>query len=413
MTSPHTTLLKDDALERRFDELTSALRRWTTLWRPSPFTEASPSWVETHPALTRDLLKLTPEAVQAINADMDAHAALLTPHLPELAAIPALTRLAPFEARPTGVTIGARLLRHVPGRKEAQTRAFAETLWPSEHPFVEWCSGQGHLGRLLSLSHQKPTRCLEIDERLCRIGRGLAAELRAPVKLTPMDVMTPHAAQALDDATHAVALHACGHLHHRLIELTVARQVPAFALAPCCFHMHAPDPYEPLSQRAAQAGLTLSRDDIRMALRHFVTGKRRDWRDNQKSMAWRLAYDLLQRDLRGQSATYRRLPSIPRSALRGSFEDALRALAARDDLAIPDTVTLDAYEARGAQRRDRAQAFQLVRHFFRRPIELWLVLDRALALREADYEVTVATFCDFSLTPRNLMIQARRPRHTT
>ena len=46
---------------------------------------------------------------------------------------------------------------------------------------------------------------------------------------------------------------------------------------------------------------------------------------------------------------------------------------------------------------------------FRRALEVWLVMDLALGLEEAGFEVAVGTFCDRALTPRNLMVLAERP----
>ena len=39
---------------------------------------------------------------------------------------------------------------------------------------------------------------------------------------------------------------------------------------------------------------------------------------------------------------------------------------------------------------------------------MWLVLDLALGLEEAGFEVQVGTFCDRELTPRNLMVLAQQ-----
>ena len=49
-----------------------------------------------------------------------------------------------------------------------------------------------------------------------------------------------------------------------------------------------------------------------------------------------------------------------------------------------------------------------LRNLFRRPLELWLVLDRALFLEEQGYSVRLGTFCDYPLTPRNLLLLAER-----
>ncbi|MNT60344.1 hypothetical protein D3C72_1979200 [compost metagenome] len=51
---------------------------------------------------------------------------------------------------------------------------------------------------------------------------------------------------------------------------------------------------------------------------------------------------------------------------------------------------------------------ELVRGLFRRPLEVWLLLDRALYLEEQGYAVRLGTFCDYHLTPRNLLLLAER-----
>ena len=51
--------------------------------------------------------------------------------------------------------------------------------------------------------------------------------------------------------------------------------------------------------------------------------------------------------------------------------------------------------------------FSIVRHAFRRAIEVWLVLDLACYLEERGYAVALGSFCERHLTPRNLLISAR------
>ena len=43
-----------------------------------------------------------------------------------------------------------------------------------------------------------------------------------------------------------------------------------------------------------------------------------------------------------------------------------------------------------------------------RTLELWLLLDRALYLQEQGYHVKLGTFCDYQLSPRNLLLLAER-----
>ncbi len=51
---------------------------------------------------------------------------------------------------------------------------------------------------------------------------------------------------------------------------------------------------------------------------------------------------------------------------------------------------------------------ELLRALFRRPLETWLLLDRALYLEEQGYRVTLGTFCEPTLTPRNALLLAHR-----
>jgi len=49
----------------------------------------------------------------------------------------------------------------------------------------------------------------------------------------------------------------------------------------------------------------------------------------------------------------------------------------------------------------------IVRHAFRRPLEVWLALDLAVRLENDGYAVDLGRFCERPLTPRNLLISAR------
>ena len=60
----------------------------------------------------------------------------------------------------------------------------------------------------------------------------------------------------------------------------------------------------------------------------------------------------------------------------------------------------------GQARKKVTERVELVRHVFRRAIEVWLVLDRALYLQQQGYDVSVNTFCEKQLTPRNILILA-------
>ncbi|PAV71732.1 hypothetical protein WR25_08435 [Diploscapter pachys] len=101
-------------------------------------------------------------------------------------------------------------------------------------------------------------------------------------------------------------------------------------------------------------------------------------------------------------------PSLPVSWLAKPFEHYCRDLAELKQLTIngqPDWVAL---EAAGQQRLAEVRNLEQVRNLFRRPLEMWLVLDRALFLQEQGYSVRLGVFCDYPLTPRNLLLLGER-----
>ena len=125
-------------------------------------------------------------------------------------------------------------------------------------------------------------------------------------------------------------------------------------------------------------------------------------------MARRLGFDLLQRQLR-QTDDYLPTPSLPSAWLQKPFADYCRDLAALKGLTINSAPDWQVLEAAGWQRLAEVRNLELLRNLFRRPLELWLVLDRALYLREQGYNVRLGTFCAHHLTPRNLLLLAEQP----
>ena len=75
---------------------------------------------------------------------------------------------------------------------------------------------------------------------------------------------------------------------------------------------------------------------------------------------------------------------------------------------MPDNLDWQHWSTRGEQRALQVQRHELLRHLFRRPLELWMVLDYAVFLEEQGYRVRLGRFCARELTPRNLLVDAVR-----
>ena len=383
----------------RQQQLNALLPVFHDLWHPQPFREIRPDWCAVWPGLVDALLKLPEADVAQLNVDGNAALALLADHVPAVAEIAGLAEL---PRRPGSALAEQRSswAWEIPGRKRQQIEAFAAASQCTGSSVIDWCGGKGHLGRLLALQWQVPVHTLEIDAVLCADGTGLAERQRLNHDFVNSDALT--VADWPKRGQHAVALHACGNLHRRLIEHGAAAGVARFDVAPCCYHRGVEDAYQPLS---GILGTKLTRDDVRLAVTETVTASARLTLQRDKEMAWKLGFDAYRRAI--TSNEYRSFKPVPAPWFRGSFVEYLGLMAARQGLPLPSTTAAAAFEASGWQRQGEVMCLSIVRHAFRRALEVWLALDLAVYLENQGYAVELGSFCERHLTPRNLLISAQ------
>jgi len=387
----------------RYLALQDLLSRHQAFWRPAPFHIERPAWCAAYPEWTQAALQLDDAEVERLNADNAALIDWAGAFAPELRALQTLIELPRLEWPADGEAIAGRLAWGMPGRKQAQAEAFAEAVDAIEHPILEWCAGKGHLGRLLAARSRQPVLSLDIDATLCREGELLAERAQVEQHFVCADALAADAAIHLA-GRHAVALHACGDLHLALLRGVVGQQAAAVDLSPCCYYRTQDTVYRPLNPEGT---LHLSRDELHLPVTDTATAGARDRRLRDRAMAWKLAFMKLREDLANVPST-RTFKPVPSSWLALGFETWCRRLAEREGVDVPAHHDWAALEAHGWQRQRAVMRLSLVRHVFRRPLEVWLALDRALYLERAGYRVRLAEFCGRALTPRNLLISARR-----
>ncbi|MBC8997503.1 methyltransferase [Pseudomonas sp. N40(2020)] len=400
-------VLTGEDLLARFTALDAFLTTHQALWKPRPFTYLQLPWEVSYPELALWLRgRSLEDAENAHNQPADladapepfASLAALSAELGEVGELPGYA----LEAA------GHRLNVDVPGRKWQQIEAFASRLSFASQPthWLDWCSGKGHLGRRLLGDGQQLT-CVEYDPSLVASGQALSQRHHLHALHIEQDVTASDAASLLNAEHTPVALHACGDLHVRLMQLASASGCRQLAIAPCCFNRINRTTYQALSCAGLKSALQLSRDDLALPMSETVTAGARVRRQRDTSMARRLAFDLLQRQLRGIDE-YLPTPSLPSAWLDKPFADYCRDLAALKELSTIGTQDWPAFEAAGWKRLAEVRNLELLRGLFRRPLELWLNLDRALFLVEQGYVVRLGVFCETALTPRNFLLLAER-----
>ncbi|WP_150304733.1 methyltransferase [Pseudomonas saliphila] len=390
---------------QRFQQLDAWLNQHQALWRVRPFTHLHLPWEHQWPELAAFLRGRSLE--QAEQSHNQPHLVNAPAPFADLAKQSlALSQVEDWSREPLNQR-PELLTRHVPGRKWQQITRFADIAeqrlpQPAQH-WLDWCAGKGHLGRLLSFSGGQPLTCLEYDPALNEQGRALSQQCSVAASHVDMDVLRDEAWQTLQSHHTPVALHACGDLHMTLLRQSVARGCEQLVLSPCCYNRIESERYQPLSAAGRSAQLILSKDDLALPLLESVTAGQRVRRLRDQSMAWRLAFDLWQREARGVDS-YLPTPARPQSALNVGIADFCRFLTAHHQLQLPEPASWSALEKRGWQRLAQVRNLELVGALFRRPLEIWLLLDRALFLQESGYCVQLGQFCPTSLTPRNLML---------
>ncbi|HHS7809296.1 methyltransferase [Pseudomonas putida] len=400
-------VLTGEDLLARFTALDAFLIEHQALWKPRPFTYLSLPWETAYPELASWLRgRSLEDAERAHNhpadlADAPEPFASLAALSIELSAVGEL----PEHALETPAH---RLNIDVPGRKWQQIEAFASRLSFASQPthWLDWCSGKGHLGRRLLGTGQQLT-CVEYDPALVASGQALSQRHHLHALHVEQDVLAADAASVISAQHTPVALHACGDLHVRLMQLASAAGCQQMAIAPCCYNRIDRSEYQALSSAGLRSALQLSLEDLALPMSETVTAGARVRRQRDTSMARRLAFDLLQRQVRGVDE-YLPTPSLSSAWLEKTFADYCRDLAALKELSTIGTPNWQALEAAGWQRLAEVRNLELLRGLFRRPLELWLNLDRAIFLAEQGYVVRLGTFCDAPLTPRNFLLLAER-----
>ena len=389
-------------LQQQFEQLSAVLQQYRSYWQLLPFSYQQLPW-QSEP-LQQCLLALDETQIRLIDQSDALQQQYFAEFFPELfpkAALPAAGQQRTAAALPFWLENG------IAGRKLQQITALCQQ-WPeSNAEVVEWCAGKGHLGRILGYRFGQAVTSVEWQADLCRQGTALAEKYNIQQQFVCADVLAAPLTGLLRPQHHLVALHACGQLHITLLQQAVQAGCQQLHLVPCCYHLIPQTQYQPLSQHAQALDLQLNKDDLKLVVQGQVTGGERIEKLRATEVLWRLAYDELRADLSGQLA-YRPLASVGKHWFSGDFSAFAAWAAQQHQLSLPAEVDWQTYLMRAGARVALVQRIELVRHLFRRPLELWLALDKALFLQQHGYQVQLTELCQPEITPRNILLKAHK-----
>ncbi|MEC7942255.1 MAG: methyltransferase [Pseudomonadota bacterium] len=393
-------------MHSRFKILDSFLLEHQVYWRSEPFhlcqTQQQP-WQEVNAQLVDWLNSLTTENIQTLKEQPDLLITELGRFLPQLSQAHQSTQFTNTALK--GLQLPRGTENGIPGRKLQQIVSMGEAALEHHHgeEWLEWCSGKGFLGRILSQQSSQKVTSFEWQQSLCESGQKIADTLHLEMTFVQGDAFSESADKVFNPNQHAVALHACGDLHVELVKKSVSHGLPAVTISPCCYHLIRDENYQPMSSVAKASALTLSKSDLRIPLQETVTGGERVKRHRQLEMSYRLGFSQLLKAEMGINE-YIPVPSIKKSELAEGFESFCRWACEVKELSFGSNVDFDSYLVQGEALFWEMEKLSLVQQVFRRLLEIWLALDRAIYLKEQGYETTIEEFCERSVTPRNLLI---------
>ncbi|MCL1065335.1 SAM-dependent methyltransferase [Shewanella olleyana] len=410
---------------QKLSQISACLMSLQPLWQVQAFECQSLPWEQKFPTLAKQVWQIDDADIDALDIDQQKLVSFLLPSLLEdLAAnadsgikvddLVAMLMDGGHARHQTSIDSQLTLSEtelghfsaHIKGRKWQQITQFADNVPMDGLPILEWCAGKGHLGRYLAKTHDTNVTSLEWQQSLCEQGQDFANrwQLQQQFHCTDVFKLTDNPLKAKQ---HAVALHACGDLHVKLIDLATQSDTQSISFSPCCYHLIEAKQYQPLSDIAKQAGFRLSRHDLQLPLQQSVIANEKQLSLRHQEICWRLAFDSLQRDATGSNG-YLPIPSIKRSQLSAGFTEFCHWAAGQKQVDITAIEDMEKYLHIGLQRQRLTRRIDLVAHLFRRILEHWLILDRVCFLEQHNYQVEVFEFCSNSITPRNSLIQAQK-----
>ncbi|MGB0833374.1 MAG: methyltransferase [Psychrobium sp.] len=383
----------------QFKAIDSLLTQTRQYWQILPFSFVNLPWSDNR-ELIQALDMLSLDDIDKLDSDDHALRQFLSPLIGE-----SLDIISHLPVKPSTIAdVAPHFNAGIKGRKWSQIQHFSSFIKSENSPILEWCAGKGHLGRLVAKTQQRDVLSLEWQKSLCDQGNVLAKKHDVSQQVVEADVFDNQVKQHVKPYQHAIALHACGDLHTQLLQIGSEKALERVSIAPCCYHLIKASHYQALSSAAAASELRLNKLDLSLSMQQSIVSATREQRHRYTEVSWRLAFDILQRQIRGVDE-YLPLPSIKQSILTGSFEVFCHWAAEQKNLALPRDIDFKCLEAQGSARFIVNRKIEVVTHAFRQLLERWLLLDRVLYLEEQGYEVALFNFCESSVTPRNAMIQ--------
>ena len=397
----------EPVLAARWDALAAVLVEYRDVLEQRMVDEAVPAALLAR-GFAQPLLGLSEEAV--IDLELGGAQAQPPAQLPaglqqlyaaagEACALPALA----------GVGEPTRGLRRLETpRKRAQVEALAKLTPPllqGALRVVEVGSGHGHLAREVAEQLDAPLLGLERDVAISARANDL--ENRGRLSFQAVDVLRE--GLMLNRGDCALGLHACGELGDTVVT-AVAERAKSLLLVGCCLQKQRAEMRLSLNRERALA-VELSFSSSLLALSNLTPreqGNEASRAENVRAREHRMALHALLVEELGTLRFGAELDGIPRRAPLGEFSHMVEAAFRARSLVQPAAKRVEQALSAATALHSRMRRCALPRLALGRALETFVLVDRALYLEQAGFEVQVGTAFPKEISARNLTLVARR-----
>lgn len=301
-----------------------------------------------------------------------------------------------------------RLRRLETPRKRAQVEALTEITMPlvrAATRVVEVGSGHGHLAREVAARSDRLVVGLERDAAISSKARQLPHWDR--LSFREVDVLQHGLALAEGDC--ALGLHACGELGDALV-VGVVERAQSLALVGCCLQKQRADLRIPLVDRYTELPhVTLPKSLL--GLSNFTPREQGVEASREENIAARERRHALHALLSAHAGPLRfgaEMDGLNRRAAHDDLTSMVCRAFGRRGLPLPSSSAIADAAARAKSLHDQMRRLTLPRILLGRVLEMFVLVDRALYLERAGFEVTIGTAFPREVSARNLTILARR-----
>jgi len=279
--------------------------------------------------------------------------------------------------------------------------------------------GVGHLSRILAYYYSIESKCLDRDENFIKIGEERLKKFKVPIYAAPISFSkiefgNPNDEAILSELIHnnhffSVGLHTCGELSLKVINTTISNQGVGLLSFGCCYHKFQSNQYFPLSNYYKENfDLSMNLYAMTLATRAHRDHNFQNFINKKNVKYYRTALHLLLVKFFNLNHVHE-VGEVHVREYSKSFSDY--AISRLEHLKIQHSLSKETIEEFYLD-LDNQKLLQeiflksLMRWSIGRPLEIYLLLDRAIYLEENNYEVKIEEYFDEALSPRNIGILA-------